>query len=72
LRDKAFLAGWKPSQDALAEDARLSQELKRQQQQQQQQHQRQQQQQQQQAQEEELLGDGVDDAKNATFCAIYT
>jgi hypothetical protein len=68
LRDKAFLAGWKPSQDALAEDARLSQELKRQQQQQQ--HQRQQQQQQQ-AQEEELLGDGVDDAKNATFCAIY-
>jgi hypothetical protein len=70
LRDKAFLAGWKPSQDALAEDARLSQELKRQQQQQQQ-HQRQQQQQQQ-AQEEELLGDGVDDAKNATFCAIYT
>jgi hypothetical protein len=69
LRDKAFLAGWKPSQDALAEDARLSQELKRQQQQQQ--HQRQQQQQQQ-AQEEELLGDGVDDAKNATFCAIYT
>jgi len=69
LRDKAFLAGWKPSQDALAEDARLSQELKRQQQQQQQ-HQRQQQQQQQ-AQEEELLGDGVDDAKNATFCAIY-
>ena len=68
MRDKAFLAGWKPSQDALAEDARLSQELKRQQQQQQ--HQRQQQQQQQ-AQEEELLGDGVDDAKNATFCAIY-
>jgi hypothetical protein len=66
LRDKAFLAGWKPSQDALAEDARLSQELKRQQQQ----HQRQQQQQKQ-AQEEELLGDGVDDAKNATFCAIY-